>query len=229
VGVLIAPVASNVRARADSHFWFAARRELLARTLCRAAAQGIALDVGAGGRPQLAEKVAHLRWIGIDRVPPADIVADAGAVPLASSSVAVIAMLDLLEHVDDEVALHEARRVLQPDGMLLVSVPALPSLWSYRDEAAGHLRRYSKRTLLALLRRNGFVVTRVDAYQCLLAPAVVAGRRLRPHSRRWRDLEDAPGPVLNRALGAVNRFEVRSGLSRIAPFGTSLVVLCTLP
>jgi SAM-dependent methyltransferase len=222
-------VASDVRARANSHFWFAARRDLLARTLRAAPDQGIALDVGAGGRPQLAETVAHLRWIGIDRVTPADIVADAGTVPIASSSVSVITMLDLLEHVDDEVALREARRVLRPGGMLLVSVPALPSLWSYRDDAAGHLRRYSKRTLLALLRRHGFVVTRVDAYQCLLAPAVVAGRRLRPRSRRWRDREDTPGPLLNRALGAVNRFEVRSGLSRVAPFGTSLVVLCSVP
>ena len=222
-------MASNVRARANSHFWFAARRELLARALRDTSEQGIAVDVGAGGRPQLAETLTHLRWIGIDRVPPADIVADAGSVPLASSTVSVVTMLDLLEHVDDEVALHEARRMLRPGGTLLVSVPALPSLWSYRDEAAGHLRRYSKRTLLELLRRHGFVVTRVDAYQCLLAPAVVAGRRLRPHSQHWRDREDAPGPLLNRALGAVNRFEVRSGLSRVAPFGTSLVVLCSRP
>src|SRR4051812_41723624 len=197
--------------------------------LASAPIDGVTVDVGAGGRPQLADSLPNLRWVGVDRVAPADLVADAAALPLASGRAAAVTMLDLLEHLDDDAALSEARRVLRPGGLLLVSVPALPSLWSYRDEAAGHLRRYSKRTLLERLHAHGFIVTDVEAYQCLLAPAVVAGRRLRPHSRRWRDREDAPGALVNRALGALNRFEVRSRLSRIAPFGTSLVVLCTRP
>jgi SAM-dependent methyltransferase len=222
---VVAPVASNVRARSGSHFWFPARRELLTRALRDARIEGLAIDVGAGGPPQLGASVPHLLWLGLDHVAPADVIGDAIALPFASATASVLTMLDLLEHVDDETALSEARRVLRPGGVLLVSVPALPSLWSYRDDAAGHLRRYSRRALLGSLRRHGFIVTRVETYQCLLAPAVIAGRRLRSHSRRWRDREDSPGPLLNRALGVVNHFEVRSGLSRVAPFGTSLVAL----
>src|SRR5262245_3698842 len=191
--------------------------------LASAPVDGVTIDVGAGGRPQLADAFPALSWIGVDRVAPADIVADAAALPLASGKAAALTMLDLLEHVDDDAALTEARRVLRPGGLLLVSVPALPSMWSYRDEAAGHLRRYSKRALLDRLHEHGFIVNRVEAYQCLLAPAVVAGRRLRPNSRRWRDREDAPGALVDRAPGGLKRLEGRRRPHPIAHLGTDPV------
>jgi hypothetical protein len=40
----------------------------------------------------------------------------------------------------------------------MITVPALPSLWSLRDDLAGHRRRYLRGQLMALLPKAGFQV-----------------------------------------------------------------------
>ncbi len=59
-----------------------------------------------------------------------------------------ILLLDVLEHIEDDVAiLQRLNRLLQPDGNLIVKVPALNSLYGEMDRAIGHYRRYDKKTL----------------------------------------------------------------------------------
>src|SRR4029079_14886838 len=66
----------------------------------------------------------------------------------------LILLLDVLEHIADDVAaLAAARRALRPGGHLLVTVPALPWLWSRHDEANHHHRRYLPRGLRRSLRQ----------------------------------------------------------------------------
>jgi len=56
----------------------------------------------------------------------------------------VVLLLDVIEHLDDDVAgLRAARRCLRDEGLLVVAVPAYPSLWSAHDVALGHRRRYT--------------------------------------------------------------------------------------
>src|SRR5439155_22020370 len=52
-----------------------------------------------------------------------------------------ILLCDVIEHVDDDVALlQNAGQALIPGGHLVLTVPALPQLWTAVDDASGHKR-----------------------------------------------------------------------------------------
>jgi SAM-dependent methyltransferase len=107
--------------------------------------------------------------------------ADDGGLPLAPSSVDVVIMSELIEHlVDPDAALDEAWRVLRPGGTLLLSTPNLAA-WYNRvllavgvqplftevslrgiygrpgTEVVGHLRLFTRRALEGLIGAMGFV------------------------------------------------------------------------
>lgn len=68
-----------------------------------------------------------------------------------------IVMLDVLEHIEDDVAmLRQLRRNLRTGGCLILKVPALESLHSPMDQVIGHYRRYRKETLQRVCQRAGF-------------------------------------------------------------------------
>jgi 2-polyprenyl-3-methyl-5-hydroxy-6-metoxy-1,4-benzoquinol methylase len=59
---------------------------------------------------------------------------------------------DVLEHIaDDQAAFARLVHLVKPGGLVLVTVPAGPWLFGYHDEQLGHYRRYTKRTLRALV------------------------------------------------------------------------------
>ena len=65
----------------------------------------------------------------------------------------LILMLDVLEHLTDPcAALQHVSRLLAPDGLVLIHVPAFQSLWTSHDELNHHYTRYSKRSLQEVLR-----------------------------------------------------------------------------
>lgn len=127
----------------------------------------------------------------------------------------------MLEHVaDDAAAVAEFRRVLRPGGSAVVSVPAYPWLWSGHDVAQGHRRRYTKRTLEALLRGGGFRVRRLGHFNAFLLPGAVALRLFR-RSGAQSDLRRAPSP-LNALLLRALRAERKRVLAGGFPFGLSV-------
>ena len=55
----------------------------------------------------------------------------------------LVAMLDVLEHIDDDAgSLKALRNLIARNGRILITVPALPWLWSKHDEIHHHKRRY---------------------------------------------------------------------------------------
>jgi ubiquinone/menaquinone biosynthesis C-methylase UbiE len=227
------------------HFWFAGRRALIDAMVGPLLAKGEPLlDVGCGtGSLVLGLAAKGCRVTGLDQRPEGIeaararlgettanaefVLGDAELLPFADASFAGALALDVLEHVDDDRVLAELRRVVRPNGWLFLTVPALPLLWSRRDELAGHLRRYTESGLRQALERAGFRVEVVRAYQFLLLPLVALSRFLGRRGTTTRTLEDRPLPFVNRALRAVNLAEVRSGLR--FPFGSSWAVLARNP
>jgi SAM-dependent methyltransferase len=71
-----------------------------------------------------------------------------------------ILMLDVIEHVADDVAFVSgvADELLAPEGWLLVSVPSYQSLFSSHDRLLCHFRRYSPGACRNLLERSGLSV-----------------------------------------------------------------------
>jgi SAM-dependent methyltransferase len=227
----------RVAAMERRHFWFAARRRLVERVterwLPRCDEPFVDLGCGTGSLVSALEDGGR-RAVGIDRRPEglaalvrvrpsARVVrGDVERIPLRSRSVAAAFLLDVLEHVEDDEALCETRRVLADDGWLVATVPALPWLWSHRDAAAGHRRRYTARSLRDVLERGRFRVVDLGYHHALLVPLLAVTRRLGRRDERWRDAEDDPAGPVNALLGAVCRVE--TALSRVVrwPIGSSL-------
>lgn len=238
-----APAGFAPRSRAhlaafeEDHFWFVARERLVLAQLDRhSLAPGSALDLGCGnGRLLVALADRGSRLAGVDayadsleraraRAPGATLLqADVANVPLETGTFDLVTALDVLEHVAPAAFLGEARRLLAPNGHLLLSVPAFRSLWSRRDEAAGHRKRYQRADLAAELGAHGFAMLSFTHYQFLLFPLLWLSRRL--DARRDRPLERWPPGPLGRLLGWVNQREVGWWGRRSLPWGSSLLAV----
>ena len=219
------------------HFWFRGRRSLvmgLLRTHLRPGAKDL-LDLGSGsGSFAIALDHAGFRMIAIDFLPSGlrrlrveaplvrAIQSSAERLPVEGCCCDAAIALDVLEHLNDEAAVAELHRILRPGGCLIVTVPAFGWLWSYRDTAAGHKRRYTRRMLVDRLTDAGFVVERTGYYQCLLFPLAVVTRAFGRQSQRTRDWEDAPHALINALFSLVNGLEVAAGKYIRWPFGSSL-------
>lgn len=70
-----------------------------------------------------------------------------------------IVLSNVLEHIpDDGGAVRTFAKILPVGGRVILYVPALPALFGSLDEAVGHHRRYTPRSLRAVLEENGFSV-----------------------------------------------------------------------
>ena len=114
--------------------------------------------VGVETDPEHLSK-AHRRFPWITVLP-----GDATALPVRDASADAVTMLDVLEHVDDaEAAIEEARRVVRPGGVGIISVPH-----------RGLLERVDALNVYSALRRR---LPQLPA----LAPATESGRHEHRH------------------------------------------------
>jgi SAM-dependent methyltransferase len=82
-----------------------------------------------------------------------------------------VVLLDVLEHIEDDVALIARLSArLRPGGHLILKVPAMPSLYSPMDEAIGHWRRYRKRGLAAVFADAGLEPVRIWSFNAAAVP-----------------------------------------------------------
>ena len=215
----------------ETHWWYAERRHLLARSLA-GMPPGRALDIGAAGGGNsrvLAEagwQVTALEYgaegAAIGRERGLDVIrADATRLPLARHSLDLVVAYDVLEHIPDhDAAVREVRRVLRPEATFLIAVPCDPNLWSAHDVAVDHVRRYTKATISDLLVRNGFQITDLWSWNVLLRPTV----KLRRRSSTGSDLEELPG-IVNAGLRAIVTMERYLPVKRLP--GVTLMVRAT--
>ena len=135
-------------------------------------------------------------------------------------------MLDVLEHLDDrEKALTEVHRVLTPNGRLVLTVPAIASLWSQFDVDAGHYLRYNKRSIKKELESNGFEVIRMGYFFALTVLPLFVLRALpyRLGVRKAAGTEatlGASGGILGRVATWIERV-----IAMKTPIGSSLLVV----
>ncbi len=219
----------------EHHFWFVARRERIVDLVARyAPAATSVVDVGCGtGRMLRSVAPVGARTLGVDIHTPSGndrrvgrAVAKTDALPVRQGSADLVLALDVLEHVDDELAMREMHGMLRRSGRLILTVPAYTFLWSFRDVDAGHQRRYTARRARSLVRRNGFAVVAGSYYLTLLFPVVLVSRLI---GRRWaaaRDAEEAVGASANRILMTLLRIENHAARAGVRlPFGSSIVLV----
>src|SRR5262249_7443652 len=137
----------------------------------------------------------------------------------------MIGLFDVLEHLDDDRGvLRWLSSVLEPGGVLVLTVPAHPFLFDEMDEMAHHRRRYRREELREKLEAAGFEVEVVAHFMGVLLPLLVLvrllGRLLPARPRARRDLELRVVPVVNSVLRLLLRIERWAGAKAPLPFGT---------
>jgi ubiquinone/menaquinone biosynthesis C-methylase UbiE len=176
----------------STHWWWEGRRYLIKQLLKDTNPKKI-LDIGCG----TGETLTYLHTLfpradlfGIDTSGDAVLyshkrghknvlAANALSLPYSSNTFDTVLFLDVLEHIKDEKkALLEARRVLKSTGMILITSPALPFLWSDHDKNQGHFRRYTKRDLIELSVETKLKILKVRYFNFILSPIVLVIRLL---------------------------------------------------
>jgi SAM-dependent methyltransferase len=157
-------------AHEDRHWWFVARRRILDRLIARRIepkSDCRVLEAGCGTGGNLSMRsFEHAAAFEPDAAARALATAKSmvevrdGAlpdrVPFPRNSFDLVAMLDVLEHVDDDLgSLRAVAERLAPGGRLVLTVPAYRFLWSRHDEFHHHKRRYRKDALLAVATAAG--------------------------------------------------------------------------
>ncbi len=141
----------------------------------------------------------------------------------------LVLMLDVLEHIADDLsALESAKSALRTGGHLVLSVPALSLLWSRHDEANAHHRRYNPQGLRRLLDTAGFEVETVRYFFFWTVAPMLLRRVLAPAgtARGAADYDVAipPAPI-NRTLETLSRLEHAAGRWVRWPWGSSLLAV----
>ncbi|HUP66891.1 MAG TPA: class I SAM-dependent methyltransferase [Sphingomicrobium sp.] len=225
------------------HWWYRARREVLAALIERTTdlpKRARLLEIGCGtghnlamlgrfGRVDALELDDESRAMaeqrlgrGVMRAPLPEI-AD---VPDASYH--LIGAFDVIEHIDDDrAAIASIARKLKRGGKLVMTVPAHQWMWSPHDVVNHHQRRYSKRALRALIDQSPLKLDRIGYFNSLLFPVAVVERM----ASKLRGNDDAelklPAAPLNSALEKVFEAE-RHLVGRVPlPPGLSLFAVAS--
>lgn len=227
----------------EKHWWFVGRRRIISSWLadiCRnlPTEKPRILDVGCGTGANLemlgqfgdAEGVdvssAALSFCserGLNNVR----LGEAEQLPFDDRSFDLVTGLDVVEHLDDDVAgLSEMHRVLRPGGRALLFVPAFMFLWGVQDDISHHRRRYTMKELKAAVRKAGFEIERASFANITFFFPILLGRLLmrltgfRPESENNLTIG-----FLNGFLGTI--FGAEAHLLRYLdlPFGVSAI--CT--
>jgi SAM-dependent methyltransferase len=238
--IAVAPHGGSPSIEQPDYWWYVARSDLLRTVLGPyVGTPDRLLDVGSADGPSVGWLEAPYK-VSLDLDPrglrpPTGICGSVLALPFADRSFEVVGAFDVIEHCEPEdLALGELRRVLEPGGRLLASVPAYQWAWSDHDVANGHHRRYTRPRAVAALEDAGFEVVRATYGFGAVFPMFVAERAVRRLRHRIRpsrttgpaDVVDVPdvGRTAERLLLGLCGLDRRLLARRDLPFGSSVFV-----
>ena len=207
----------------DSHWYYTSKGRALLQMLNGVRGDSV-LDVGAGSgvfARQLLDAGVCRRAVCVDTRYPNERVeryndGEIRFTPKANGVEAdIILMMDVLEHVDDDVGLLEDyAKNLRADDRLVITVPAFQFLWSGHDEFLEHRRRYTRRQLESVVRAANLEPMNSGYFFGLLFPIAAVQRLI----DRWllgkrlaepRSLLSVQSRALNTALIALHDLERR--------------------
>jgi SAM-dependent methyltransferase len=237
-------VYERMAAHDTTHWWYRARRDILADYLTRWGglpkdARILEIGCGTGHNLPMLAQFGEIDAIEIDETAGAKaserLGKPVGTSPLPElvgvepGSYDLVAVLDVIEHVEDDVAALKAiATALKPGGKILITVPAHQWMWSAHDVVNHHKRRYSKVGFEALLAKAGLQGSKLGYFNSLLFPVAVAARFAGKLMGK-DDSDDSPPPKpLNTLFEGIFRLE-RHMVGRVPlPPGLSLIALASV-
>jgi len=223
----------------QSHWWHVGRRHIIAQfveTICREVKdrRPRILDVGCGTGANLLmlskygdaegvdispDALSFCRERGLDKVK----LGAAEELPYDDGTFDLVTALDVVEHMDDDLAcLREMRRVLRPGGRVLLFVPTFMFLWGVQDDVSNHRRRYRLPQLHRVLEQAGFEVERSTyANITFFMPILLIRQLMRVTGLKTQSENNINVSSLNGVLGWL--FGLESTVLRYVniPFGVS--------
>ena len=153
-----------------------------------------------------------------------------------SNSLPSIGLFDVLEHIDNDIDFcTQLYNLLIYNGLMFLTVPAYKFLWSKDDIEAGHYRRYSKKEIIAKLRKVGFHIEYATYIFSILPLAILLFRvlpsklglikestSLDKHKKEHANMKGIFGKVLN-IIWKLELKTIRNGL--IIPWGGSCFII----
>jgi SAM-dependent methyltransferase len=238
-------IYDRMAAHDSTHWWYRARRDILADYITRYAAlpaDARILEIGCGTGHNLPMLAAFGEVDAIEIDEAARDIASArlgkavGEAPLPElpgvpeARYDLIAVLDVVEHIEDDVAaLAGMARRLKPGGKILVTVPAHQWMWSAHDVVNHHHRRYSKATLAKAVADAGLTHNGLRYFNSLLFPAALAARVVGKLTGKDDSDDSPPAKPLNLAFEKIFALE-RHLVGRMPlPPGLSLITLLSRP
>lgn len=176
----------------DGSFWFRSRNKLILWALSKYCPDFQSLlEIGCGTGYVLsgiAKTYANANLYGSEiftkglgfaaaRVPTASLVQmDARRLPYIDEF-DVIGAFDVLEHIEeDQQVLAQMHAALKPGGIILITVPQHPWLWSATDNRACHIRRYTETDIRRKIEMAGFRIMRSTSFITILLPVMMISR-----------------------------------------------------
>jgi SAM-dependent methyltransferase len=201
------------------HWWYRARREIIAELIRREAhlptdAQLLEIGCGTGHNLEMLGGFGHIDALELDDEARALSEKRLGQKILKSPlpelddvpdlHYDLIGAFDVIEHIDDDAAaLASIAGKLKPGGKFMMTVPAHQWMWTAHDVANHHKRRYSKRSLRMLIEESPMKLEKFGYFNSLLFPVAIAERFA--SKLRGKDSGDVtlPPAPLNTALEKV--------------------------
>jgi len=223
----------------DRHWWYVGLRGMIQDFWGRHVTQGRpnALDVGCGtgavlsafahqadatGIDMSLEAIRFCRGRGHTRLAAASAV----GLPFAPEGFDVVMMFDVLCHrniVDKKAPLREIHRILKPQGILLMNLPAYQWLHSSHDVAVHSDHRFTKRAAVRLLKECSFDVIEATYWNTLPFPPILLVRLWRKIAPpRASDLGGGASVLASRFLRGILAIERHLIRLRPMPFGLSI-------
>lgn len=144
----------------------------------------------------------------------------------------LILMLDVLEHIeDDHGAALRLAQMLNPGGSVLLTVPALPSLWSVHDEVNRHFRRYTRKSLGEVLQGAGLEPQRNEYFYSWSLGLLYLRRWLTRGAQRDSYRVQIPPALVNEAmrLSSLAEQTLFRLLRTSPPLGSSILAVARCP
>src|SRR5262249_36891196 len=166
------------------------------------------------------EAISFCRQRGLENVQQGEIC----TLPFEDASFDAVICSSVLYHewvADVDRAVREMRRVLRPDGVLVINVPAFRFLHSAHDDAVITARRFRKSEIRRLLK--DFRIRRLTYWTTLLFPLAVVARTF-GGSKIGRDFESTD-LWSQKMLGTIMSLELVLLRRMSFPFGVALLAV----
>ena len=228
-----------------AHWWFSARREIIRTTISRLVRLPESADIleagcGTGGNLAMLQNMGQLDAFEYDDIAREIAAEKAGMeipfgelpskIPHEDKKYDLIGLFDVLEHIeDDRTTLSSLGERLKDGGKILITVPALPWLWSRHDERHHHYRRYTRKSLEKTVQDAGLELKHSFYANYFLLPVAMGLRALKALLRSESPDDQMPSNWLNRVLYRIFAAEQHL-IGRISmPVGLSVCAVVSKP